>query len=82
MNVEECVFKKGGMCLKYKIQGVKNVVKKWEWGLLKIGLYGYLQRQKTTYRWSGEPVLVTHRSPTEVLSNHERVGQRALEGTK
>ena len=72
---EECVFKRGGMCVTHEMQGVKDVTKWQEWELKKNGMYGYLSKQKTMYRCGGKPVLAGYLSPTKALRNDEVVQQ-------
>ena len=86
MMTEECEFKRGGMCVTHGMEGVKNVTKWQEWGLKKNGMYGYLPRQKTTYRCGGKPVLAGYLSPTKVIRNDDGVqrttGGRSTESGK
>ena len=66
---EECVFKRGGICVTHGMQGVKDVTKWQEWELKKNGMYGYLPKQKTMNRCKEKPVLAGYLSPTKVLGN-------------
>ena len=51
------------------------MLRKWqEWGLKKNGMYGYLPKQKITYRCGGKPL-----SPTKVIRNDDVV-QRTTGG--
>ena len=79
MMNEECVFKRGGMCVTHGVKGVKDVTLWEEWGLKNNVMYGYLLKQKNTYRCGGKPVIAGHLSPTEVLKN-EVVVQRTTRG--
>ena len=81
IDMNECEFKRGGMCKTHLVKGMKVVTKSKEWVKMKNGLFGYVTKQLTTYRCSRSAVFMGQPSPTIVsesgteLDSGLRLGQ-------
>ena len=48
-NKQDCVFKRGGLCVKHGVMGAKNMQTSKEWSKKENGIYGWLTRTKVKY---------------------------------
>ena len=74
-----CEFKRGGVCKKHGVKGIRSVKSTKVWNKKKDGMFAWVWKKQTVYTCAVEPDIRGHPSPTSGMATENDISTQGME---